>query len=79
LGPWFGIGADRGLALLFTLAGMVGLGVTLLAMRSLAYRALSAQYPPRQRPNHRAAGAAPLGALVPVPMLSGQHEAGANR
>jgi DHA3 family multidrug efflux protein-like MFS transporter len=44
LGPWFGVGADRGMALLFTLAGAVGLAVTLLAMRSHAYRALSAHY-----------------------------------
>src|SRR5687767_1359503 len=47
LGPWFGTGADRGLALLFTLAGVVGLLVTLVAMRSSAYRGLSAQYQPQ--------------------------------
>jgi MFS transporter, DHA3 family, multidrug efflux protein len=41
LGGWFGTGADRGLALLFTLAGVVGLVVTLLAMRSVAYRTLA--------------------------------------
>jgi DHA3 family multidrug efflux protein-like MFS transporter len=44
IGPWFGVGSDRGLALLFTLAGVMGLAVTLLAMRSTAYRLLSAQY-----------------------------------
>lgn len=44
LGPWFGVGKDRGLALLFTVASLVGLVVTLLAMRSGAYRLLSAQY-----------------------------------
>ncbi len=44
LGPWFGTGTDRGLALLFTLAGLIGLLVTLLAMRSYSYRALSANY-----------------------------------
>jgi DHA3 family multidrug efflux protein-like MFS transporter len=44
LGPWFGIGTDRGLALLFTVAGLIGLVVTLLAMRSNAYRALSERY-----------------------------------
>jgi DHA3 family multidrug efflux protein-like MFS transporter len=43
LGGWFGTGADRGLALLFTLAGLVGLAVTLLAMRSAAYRVLAGQ------------------------------------
>src|SRR5215211_1909012 len=44
LGPWFGTGTDRGLALLFTLAGVFGLIVTLLAMRSKAYRSLSQIY-----------------------------------
>lgn len=44
LGPWFGTGTDRGLALLFTIAGMVGLSVTLLAMRSYSYRVLSENY-----------------------------------
>ena len=44
LGRWFGVGPDRGMALLFILAGVIGLAVTLLAMRSHAYRALSAYY-----------------------------------
>jgi DHA3 family multidrug efflux protein-like MFS transporter len=44
LGGWFGASTDRGLALLFTLAGLIGLTVTLAAMRSRAYRALSRQY-----------------------------------
>lgn len=44
LGPWFGTGTDRGLALLFTVAGLIGLLVTLLAMRSRSYRVLSANY-----------------------------------
>jgi DHA3 family multidrug efflux protein-like MFS transporter len=44
LGAWFGIGKDRGLALLFTVAGLIGLLVTLLAMRSNAYRLLSSRY-----------------------------------
>jgi DHA3 family multidrug efflux protein-like MFS transporter len=44
LGPWFGTGTDRGLALLFTVAGVIGLVVTLLAMRSYSYRALSENY-----------------------------------
>lgn len=49
LGSWFGTGTDRGLALLFTLAGLTGLVVTLLAMRSGAYRALSANYQDQDR------------------------------
>lgn len=44
LGSWFGTGTDRGIALLFTLAGLVGLIVTLLAMRSYAYRSLARRY-----------------------------------
>lgn len=44
IGPWFGTGTDRGLALLFTVAGLIGLAVTLLAMRSNAYRSLSQTY-----------------------------------
>ena len=44
IGGWFGTGTDRGLALLFTVAGMVGLAVTLLAMRSHSYKTLSEMY-----------------------------------
>jgi DHA3 family multidrug efflux protein-like MFS transporter len=44
IGPWFGTGPDRGMALLFMSAAVIGLVVTLLAMRSHAYRALSAYY-----------------------------------
>jgi MFS transporter, DHA3 family, multidrug efflux protein len=44
LGSWFGTGTDRGLALLFTVAGLIGLVVTLLAMRSYSYRTLSKNY-----------------------------------
>ena len=44
IGPWFGTGTDRGIALLFIVAGMVGLFVTLLAMRSNSYRSLSTNY-----------------------------------
>ncbi len=42
MGGWFGTGVDRGIALVFILAGFVGLVVTLLAMRSSAYRRLEA-------------------------------------
>ena len=44
IGSWFGTGTDRGLALLFTVAGLIGLAVTLFAMRSNAYRNLSNRY-----------------------------------
>jgi DHA3 family multidrug efflux protein-like MFS transporter len=41
---WFGAGADRGIALLFTVTGLIGLIVTLIAMQSRSYRKLSANY-----------------------------------
>ena len=44
IGPWFGTGADRGIALVFVLCGIVGLLVTALALGSKYYRELSAQY-----------------------------------
>lgn len=44
LGTWFGTGADRGIALLFTVTGLIGLIVTLMAMRSRSYRKLSENY-----------------------------------
>jgi DHA3 family multidrug efflux protein-like MFS transporter len=53
IGPWFGTGADRGIALVFIVAGLIGLIVTLLAMRSNAYNVLSAMYPPEPRPQLR--------------------------
>jgi MFS transporter, DHA3 family, multidrug efflux protein len=44
IGTWFGTGTDRGIALLFIVTGLIGLLVTLMAMRSRAYRKLSANY-----------------------------------
>lgn len=44
LGPWFGTGTDRGIALLFMVAGLIGLVVTLLAMQSYSYKILSRSY-----------------------------------
>ena len=44
LGAWFGTGTDRGIALLFTVSGLIGLSITLMAMRSYSYRALSESY-----------------------------------
>jgi DHA3 family multidrug efflux protein-like MFS transporter len=40
IGGWFGVGPERGLALLFTLAGAIGVVVTLLARSSASYRRL---------------------------------------
>jgi DHA3 family multidrug efflux protein-like MFS transporter len=44
IGPWFGTGPARGMALVFIVAGCVGLAITLLAFRTGAYRRLSATY-----------------------------------
>jgi DHA3 family multidrug efflux protein-like MFS transporter len=44
IGGWFGTGADRGLALAFTLTGVIGFVVTLIAMRTRVYRLLSDCY-----------------------------------
>ena len=44
IGSWFGVGADRGIALVFICAGAIGSVVTLLAFRSNAYRLLSNHY-----------------------------------
>jgi DHA3 family multidrug efflux protein-like MFS transporter len=42
IGDWFGVGRERGLALMFTLAGLLGVVVTLLARSSRSYRRLAA-------------------------------------
>ncbi|KPV49939.1 multidrug transporter, partial [Kouleothrix aurantiaca] len=47
IGGWFGTGTGRGIALLFIVAGLIGLVVTLLAMQSRSYRALSQLYETR--------------------------------
>ncbi|MCE3275087.1 MAG: transporter [Propionibacteriaceae bacterium] len=44
IGSWFGTGPDRGMALLFIAAGLIGLTITLLAFRSRGYRELSSYY-----------------------------------
>jgi DHA3 family multidrug efflux protein-like MFS transporter len=41
IGSWFGTGPDRGLALMFTLSGLVGIVVTLLVWGSRSFRNLS--------------------------------------
>lgn len=44
IGDWFGRGADRGIALVFTLAGVVGVLATIYALNSRYYRDLSQAY-----------------------------------
>lgn len=50
IGNWFGTGANRGMALLFTIAGLIGLVITLLAFGSKYYRRLSKSYLEHQDP-----------------------------
>jgi DHA3 family multidrug efflux protein-like MFS transporter len=49
IGPWFGTGPDRGIALVFVIVGVLGLVATLLALGSRYYRDLSAAV--ARRPN----------------------------
>lgn len=48
IGGWFGTGPARGIALVFTLTGIIGLIMTLLALGSRHYRQLSAKYTEEQ-------------------------------
>jgi DHA3 family multidrug efflux protein-like MFS transporter len=52
IGGWFGTGTDRGLALLFTATGLIGLVITLISMQSNAYKKLSTNY--MNHPGHGA-------------------------
>ena len=44
VGDWYGTGPERGMALVFTIAGLLGVVMTLIAFRSRPYRQLSAAY-----------------------------------
>jgi DHA3 family multidrug efflux protein-like MFS transporter len=44
IGSWFGVGAGRGIALVFILTGCIGLIVTLTVMRLQPYKLLAARY-----------------------------------
>jgi len=44
IGDWFGRGPDRGIALVFTIAGLLGVLTTIAAFNSRYYRQLSAAY-----------------------------------
>jgi MFS transporter, DHA3 family, multidrug efflux protein len=44
IGDWYGVGAGRGLAMVFSIAGVIGLTMTLIAMNSRYYKLLSKQY-----------------------------------
>jgi DHA3 family multidrug efflux protein-like MFS transporter len=58
IGVWFGTGADRGVALIFVLTGIVGLFATTVALRSRPYQRLS-----------RRCVAAPVTASEPTPAV----------
>lgn len=44
VGTWFGTGHARAIALIFSMAGLIGLLVTLLAFRSRSYKTLTKRY-----------------------------------
>jgi MFS transporter, DHA3 family, multidrug efflux protein len=44
IGDWYGTGPDRGMALVFTVAGVLGVILTLLALASRSYRQLLTAY-----------------------------------
>lgn len=44
IGGWFGTGADRGIALVFTMTGLLGLGLTIIAMNSRFSHQLTKRY-----------------------------------
>lgn len=44
IGSWFGTGADRGIALVFVLTGIIGVFATVAALRSRPYQRLSRRY-----------------------------------
>lgn len=41
IGSWFGVGPERGIGLMFTIAGLIGVVVTIAALRSRSYRRLA--------------------------------------
>jgi len=53
IGPWFGTGPDRGIALVFVIVGVIGLIATVLAMYSRYYRDLSAAVTTSDEPDGR--------------------------
>lgn len=44
IGDWFGRGPERGIALVFTITGLLGVVLTFIAFRSRSYRLISAAY-----------------------------------
>ena len=48
IGSWYGSGSDRGIALVFSLTGLLGLAMTIVAIRSRFYKELSKRYMDKQ-------------------------------
>jgi DHA3 family multidrug efflux protein-like MFS transporter len=69
IGSWFGTGADRGIALVFVLTGIIGVIVTSLAMRSRFYRQLNDQYAGLTEAVGQPGLATPLVRTEPAPAL----------
>jgi len=44
IGDWFGVGPGRGIALVFIICSLIGLAVTLFAMKTNSYKILSERY-----------------------------------
>lgn len=44
IGEWFGTGPERGMALVFTISGFIGIVVTMIAFRTKSYRHLTKHY-----------------------------------
>lgn len=59
IGDWFGTGMNRGIALVFMTAGAIGLVVTIYALNSWSYRALSKRYKEAPTPTGPQAAPAP--------------------
>jgi len=62
IGDWYGTGPERGMALVFSATGVLGIVMTLIAFNSRQYRQLSATY--AGATNESAAPAAPAGEVM---------------
>ena len=58
VGDWYGRGPERGIALVFTIAGVLGVALTLVAFASRSYRRISAAYAAGNRSGEGAPAAA---------------------
>jgi DHA3 family multidrug efflux protein-like MFS transporter len=68
IGGWFGTGPDRGLALMFTLAGLIGVVVTVAARTSRSYARLAAG---TETETDAGVGVVPVAGPEPVVAIAG--------